>query len=934
MSNFDVSMIEDPTPVQIIQQAQRLMPQDESYLTHPVLERFGNPQQPIYVDQSNVDINGVIYESPMILPIYNGQLELVQCAVLQDKQSIAVIPDGLAQGFSYYGELDHNKPVIITYSLDAYFKIAQTGCAVVLVILPHLCYVNKSELKAFDFEQIQFVIHQLSKAGYTQLYIPVRPEHIQLEAFQKLEKNTPVKLLNQLVKFENNEHFIDLVKDDNIEDVQAFITESIALLPKLNPIPKGHLAKPMKWDNGFFHVLKDGVFFIEQDKNGNESKRFISSPVLVKAKTRDDSSNNWGVLLEWFDDNNVKHTQAISMELFQTDGADLRKALSYQGVTIAPTQHARNLLQCYLMSYSTGKYALCVDRVGWHGDVFVLPHKQIGQRNDSDLIVYQANHGLDNRYQSKGTLEHWRTTVAQLVQNHSLLVFSLCTAFAGQLLDDLHQQGGGFHLKGKSSKGKSTALYLACSVWGNPKQFYRTWRATGNALEHTAYMHNDSFLVLDEIGEIANPKEIGTIVYMLANGLGKGRMTKQITAKPMHQWKIIFLSSGEKSLKDIMQEQGQKTKLGQEIRLSDIDIDQNEYGIFDQIDFAEDGAKQSIELINRLNDCYGVAGIAWLEYLTGNKQQIIDQARELFDQYRNALTFNQDQGHIKRVASYFALVAVAGELASLAKITGWNTGTAFNAVQTVFNQWLNGFEKVGDYEDREILAHVKAFFEANENSRFEAVTPDTDHIERINNRVGYWKIENGEKVFYVLLEQFKNEICKGFDSRKVAKVLLSNELLEHDIGKNTKAVRLPSRSKVMRVYVIKESILSLDIDNLMGNKGNMGNTLENKGFEAVTHTQNEKVTKVTPQANEMGNSNLLPLLPNEIKKGNSLKANDSNVVTSVTFVTSTKQVSPDSLETPQTLKEEKPVAKMPVKVKQSVPEKIDSQTIDMFEGGL
>lgn len=229
MTNHNPLLL-DPTPTEIIQQAQRLMPQDESYLTQPVLERFGNPQQPIYVDQSNVDINGVIYESPMILPIYNGQLELIQCAVLQDKQSIAVIADGLAQGFSYYGALHQDKPVLITYSLDAYFKIAQTGCAVVLVILPHLCYVNKSELKAFDFEQIQFVIHQLSKAGYTQLYIPVRPEHIQLEAFKKLEKNTSVKLLNQLVKFENNEHFIDLVKDDDIEDVQAFIAESIALL--------------------------------------------------------------------------------------------------------------------------------------------------------------------------------------------------------------------------------------------------------------------------------------------------------------------------------------------------------------------------------------------------------------------------------------------------------------------------------------------------------------------------------------------------------------------------------------------------------------------------------------------------------------------------------------------------------------------------------
>lgn len=795
------------TPDAILNECTQLVSFNDAYSSHPVIQRFGSPEQPIYVDDGNVDINGVTYAQPLIVPVYDGQMELVQCAVMQDGQRVAVMPDGLARGFARYGDFDHAKPVIITYSLEAFFKIAQTGYAVVLVLLPTLCSNHKTELKPFDFEQIQFVINQLSQAGYKQLYLPVRIEQMHLEPFKKLEQSTAVRLLCQYLKIGVSEFQIELSQDESVSEVLAFIDEAIEALPIKNILPKGHLAKPMKWENGHFHITQDGLYFVDEDKNGISHKRFISSPVLVVAKTRDDSSNNWGVLLKWKDDNEVEHTQALSMELFQTDGADLRKALSYQGVMIAPDQRARNLFQCYLMSYQTGQYALCVDRVGWHDDVFVLPHKQIGQ-SSSDLIVYQANNALDNRYQSKGTLEQWRSNVAQLAENHSLLAFSLCTAFAGQLLDPLNQQGGGFHIKGGSSKGKSTALNLASSVWGNPKQFYRTWRATGNALEHTAYMHNDSFLVLDEIGEIANPKELGNVVYMLANGLGKGRMTKQITAKPMHQWKVIFLSSGEKSLKDIMSEQGQKTKLGQEIRLADIDIDQSEYGIFDSIDFAEDAPKQAIELSKRMADCYGVAGIAWLEYLTSNKGEHMDEARELLDQYRQVLTVNQSQGHIVRVANYFALVATAGELATKANITGWKTGTAFNAVQKVFNQWLGSFEQVGDYENREIVTHVKAFFEANESSRFEAITPDPDHIERINNRVGYWKIENGEKIFYVLPEQFKNEVCKGYDSRKAARALLAYNLLEHDTGKTSKTARIPSRKNAVKVYAVKEAIFS------------------------------------------------------------------------------------------------------------------------------
>ena len=795
-------------PATILEQCTALNPVDVTYSNHSIIERFGSPLQPIYVDQFNVEINAIQYESPLILPIVNGQLELVQCAVLQDGQRVSIIPDGLAKGFACYGHFDHAKPVIITYNLEAFFKVAQTGYAVALVILPNLCSTHKTELKAFDFEQIQFVINQLSKAGYTQLYIPVRPEHINLEPFQKLEQNTAARLLNQYQKIGESEFFIELSQHESKEEVTAFLDEAIERLPKISLLPKDHLAKPFKYGDGVFHLLKNGLYYIEQTKD-DEYKRYVSSPIKVLAQTRDTTNNAWGRLLEWHDADGVKHTQALSMELFQSDGIELRKALAYQGVIIAPDGKARNLLQSYLMSYPTDSRALCVDRVGWHDNVFVLPNRQIGQHDNGDLIVYQTTQGLDSNYQSNGTLEQWQKDISIPLATHSKLIVALSSAFAGQLLAPLEQQtGAGVHFKGQSSKGKTTALYVGCSVWGKPSNYCKTWKSTGNALEHTAYIHNDGFLALDEIGEVANPKELGNIAYMLANGKGKARLTKQITAKPSYAWKVIFLSTGEKSLKEIMQENGQKTKLGQEVRLIDIDIDQSEYGLFDQIDFAEDGAKQSRILVERSNQSYGVAGMEWLKYLTSDKEKVISQAKQLLEQYNLDLVAEHQQGHIVRVANAFALIAVAGELATQAGITGWKTGTALNAVKTVFNAWVNDFEYVGDYQSREYILHVKAFFEANESSRFEAITPDPDHIEKIINRVGYWKIENGEKLFLVLPEQFKNEVCKGHDSRKVAKALLKENLLDHDTGKTSKTVRIPSKKNAVKVYAVKEFIFS------------------------------------------------------------------------------------------------------------------------------
>ena len=221
-------------PESILANCTLLNPLDKEYINHPVIERFGSPVQPIYIDQINVEVGGIQYENPLIMPIYNGQMELVQCAVMQDGQRVAVVPDGLARGFARYGDFDHTQPVVITYSLESFFKVAQTGYAVVLVLLPTLCNKHQAELKPFDFEQIQFVINQLSQAGYKQLYLPVKIEQMHLEPFKELEQSTVVRLLCQYLKIGVSEFEIGLSQDESASEVLAFIDEAIEALPE-NP---------------------------------------------------------------------------------------------------------------------------------------------------------------------------------------------------------------------------------------------------------------------------------------------------------------------------------------------------------------------------------------------------------------------------------------------------------------------------------------------------------------------------------------------------------------------------------------------------------------------------------------------------------------------------------------------------------------------------
>ena len=773
---------------------------DTSLLSHPMVQRFGIPNGLIYVDDSTVEINGITYARPLLIPMVDEHLEIIQCAVAQDQQLIQVIPGGYAKGFAYHGEMVKDKPIILTDSIEVFYRLTHTTYSVVLVITPNMCKNDNTKRNNRNVKQIERAVNQLTSAGYSKIYFPIRPEH--KAYFDILEKNTELNLLTQY----QEDIQCELSQYDDVEDIEYFLDNAIKRLNQEASLSEGHLARPMKWNDGCFQVLTSGIYYVESNSEGKIHKRFISSPVLVKAKTRDHTSNNWGILLEWQDDNNVCHRQALSMELFQTDGADLRKELAYQGVTISTERRARNLFLDYLANYPTDSRALCVDSVGWHGDIFVLPHCNFGETY-SEPIVYQAKNSIDNRYQSKGTLAQWRSEVSQKIQEHSLLVFAVSTAFTGQLLTPLNQQGGGFHIKGGSSKGKTTALNLASSVWGDPTKFYRTWRATGNALEITALMHNDGFLVLDEIGEVTNPKELGLIVYMLANGVGKARMTKHITSRPQNKWKVVFLSSGEKSLKQMMEEQGQKTKLGQEIRLADIDIDDSEFGIFDCINFAESAAQQATKINNNLNSNYGVAGHQWLEYLTTDKDVILSTAKKLLNEYRELLLATNAKGHITRVANSFALVAVAGELATKAGITGWPQGTAIKSICKVFRQWREAFEQSHNSEEREILAHVKAFFEANGASRFESITPDPSNSFRVFERLGYWKIVQGEKYYMVYPEQFRLLICKGFNPKKVISVLKAYGWLElSNSNESSRTERIPDTKKTTRMYVFNEKI--------------------------------------------------------------------------------------------------------------------------------
>ena len=175
-----------------------------------------------------------------------------------------------------------------------------------------------------------------------------------------------------------------------------------------------------------------------------------------------------------------------------------------------------------------------------------------------EMVVFQNAHAIEPALMVAGTAEAWRDSVAALAAGNTRLVFALAVAFAGTLADIVGEDSGGFHMRGKSLSGKSTALKVAASVWCEPKAYVRLWRATANGLEGLAALHNYRLLILDELSQ-CDPKKADESAYLLANGQGKARALRNGTARASQRWRMLLLSAGEESLSSLMARAGRKT---------------------------------------------------------------------------------------------------------------------------------------------------------------------------------------------------------------------------------------------------------------------------------------------------------------------------------------------------------------------------------------
>lgn len=549
--------------------------------------------------------------------------------------------------------------------------------------------------------------------------------------------------------------------------------------------------------------MRPGVwsFGIKAGKDGKKdlTPHWICSPIHVEAVTFDEQENNFGRLLRIKNTIGRWRTWAMPMELLSGDGNDLRRELLAMGVEIDPK--AKNDLANYIQLQHPKRHVHCALQVGWNGDSYVLPDAVIGEKA-ADVIFQSGERGHDE-HTTGGTLAGWQEGIAALAVGNPFLTLAVSASFAGPLLARTNSESGGVHWQGDSSTGKTTLLDVACSTWGGPN-FKRSWRTTSNGMEGAAALFNDCLLALDEISE-CDPREVGAIVYSLGNGRGKQRASRTGAARSVTRWRCFVLSSGERTIGTTMAEGGHRVKAGQSVRLLDIPA-ARKYGAFDDLHGESSGSAFSDTLKLAAVTHYGHAGRAFLEKLTRDPRNFC----ELLERVKSLSGFSpkDGEGQEKRAAGRFALMALAGELATEYSLTGWTEGAAVEAAEIGFNAWRS-LRGRGNDERRQIVEKLLGFIERHGDSRFSDASNGHADDSRVINRAGWYRNEDGHRAYLFTADGMK-EATQGFELKRALDVLQEVGVLidPGTNGERARSMRLGER--IVKVYTINAERLGGD----------------------------------------------------------------------------------------------------------------------------
>lgn len=563
--------------------------------------------------------------------------------------------------------------------------------------------------------------------------------------------------------------------------------------------------KKMKLRNLSIGIGKKSIFVFE-----NGGKRRICGRTEFLAHEFDRDRENMAMRVRiWTIHGDSKTVRAIPLSLAH-NGSRLIECLANHGLDVVDLHLAKQVLVDLYQRTKPQKRIEIVSQCGWHdlrGDgnfVFVDGSRL---RGTSENMYVSTRAGISSNFAKLGDLEGWNRTIGKKCRGNPELQLLICAALAGPLLFHLGCDNFGFQIVGTSRKGKTRGLEVVNSVYFYPRS-YHSFYGTENALAAQAHRQNDSVLLVDELGE-GDATSLAKSIYHIGNGSGKARLGANMQVHKAGNFRTVFIATGEKTLSEVLADEGKTIMAGQVARLLVLRVDEKD-GLFVDTHGAESGGEFVRRLKTHTRNYYGSLGAAWIDYLEQNlgqvRRTIEKSVGRVAKQIQEALALEELTSFEDSALQAMAVCAAAGEAAIDEGLLRWKKGDAVSAAVHCLRKWRAEQLCTKEATVDTAIAGLKKFLQSESDGHFASLSMHATTPRK--GLAGYTHSMHGEELFLLLPAYFQTEICKKTPLKNVLTALRTRGWLVSDKGRTSKSVRLPNSVSEKQTFIaVKKAIL-------------------------------------------------------------------------------------------------------------------------------
>lgn len=444
---------------------------------------------------------------------------------------------------------------------------------------------------------------------------------------------------------------------------------------KLNGIETSGAVIPQGWDVS----MKYGVQKILKGNNLDEPAVVCSCPLIISRRFENIDDGTQKVEIKFLNHNHWKTVIAPRSHIFNRTSI-----IKYADSGIPVSSGNASDIVKYLSDYESANdkcipFVKSISRIGWvrsRASVICNENEKSIRKLEffpyliSDDIVFESEYkeasNLIGSTHECGSFDIWLKN-AELLKNNPFGRFILAASFASPLLEVLNHRVFFVHIWHDSKSGKTAAIKMAISVWGNPTKLMGSFNATSVGLERMAGTLKHLPFAIDELQVLNNKRlSVENIIYSLGNGFGRLRGAKEGGVQETASWRNNILTSGEQPMSKESSNDGVLTRV---LELYGKPVD-------------DVNVAHTLHLVSENH--YGFAGKIFIQYLINDVLKIKGKAHRDFDNLRKDVAKHQaencDNTHLDNVAivclgDYYSSISVFGAKAESAWDEAVNLGT-------------------------------------------------------------------------------------------------------------------------------------------------------------------------------------------------------------------------------------------------------------------